>query len=482
MTRPVVLAIPTLSEQGAQRTKALIEQARAGTRVPDHFFVIDNGHKFGSATGVHVHRPPENVGVAPAWNIALLAYPDAAVILANDDIVLAPDSVERIERGVAEAPEGTGLVLTEGHGFTFFVPTSEALRRVGFFDEGFFPAYYEDTDYERRVRLEGMGVVRVPTGTRHDYCGTTTRDIGAGRPEQAAYWKPNEARYHKKWGGPKGQERYSMPWDVKMDFVVPMTRPSLAPTLIASLAFQNARPSTIYLVSNADLTGLETWGMNVVQLSFDSAEYAIGEGDVSLRRNIGTWTSTASWIVYSDDDQVWPKNAVEHFAISFLNGEKFVVGHHRFVPKDQLQVHGLRSADPSVGRSREHGVNRTHGWQSCYGGALGVDAKMIRETGGWDMSLQSSEDQQLAMRVVGAGKRSTVFVSEPPFAWHPEEKIPSSADPRANTCKARGEEHEWTGGTVRSCKKCPKTWNPTVTPNVGQAFDLSKVSIVAKRL
>src|SRR5678815_1649688 len=71
---PLTVVIPTLTKEGAQRTKKLVAFLRAGTRRPTHIFVIDNGGEFAKSTPgdtAEVYSPGRNIGVGPAFNVAI---------------------------------------------------------------------------------------------------------------------------------------------------------------------------------------------------------------------------------------------------------------------------------------------------------------------------------------------------------------------------------------------------------------------------
>jgi GT2 family glycosyltransferase len=48
----------------------------------------------------------------------------------------------------------------------------EAVRAVGLFDEGFFPAYFEDTDYIRRALAKNVPIVKLDVALEHDNSST----------------------------------------------------------------------------------------------------------------------------------------------------------------------------------------------------------------------------------------------------------------------------------------------------------------------
>lgn len=476
-----VLCIPTLSPAGAERTTALIAQAVAGTVQPRRFFVVNNGGHFKSERAdVEVYTLGRNIGVAPAWNAALRRFPDELVVFANDDIVLAPDSVERIAAAAMQCRSSAPLICTEGHGFTFFLMYPETVRRFGYFDEGFAPAYYEDTDYLRRMKLAGEEPVRARTGATHPAEQATSRDMGWSAH---ALMDQQSVRYMSKWGGPPGSEQFAHPWGIDMEVCVPSCRPEGLQRLITSLAWQTVRPTRVTIASNADLSLLDSCGLEVQQVMFESDAYAIGEGDVSLRRNVATWAAKSPYLVYSDDDQVWPQTALEWYARWFARGEHFFVGHHRFVRGLADSWQELRDAPAAVGAPREGKfADATHLWQSCWGGAVAAHSMLIKYgVGGWDMAYPNGEDQQLARRIGGRGDESEVAVHEPPWAWHERDAQhgpPSTwRDPKANVCD-RGA-HEWSDdGHVVKCSRCPLVRvSPAVRKDwpVVQLYDPTKV-------
>lgn len=65
---------------------------------------------------------------------------------------------------------------TEGEhpDFSAFMLSKEAYEKVGQFDEGFYPAYHEDNDYHRRIKLSGMIAINCP-GAIYYHHGSATR-------------------------------------------------------------------------------------------------------------------------------------------------------------------------------------------------------------------------------------------------------------------------------------------------------------------
>jgi hypothetical protein len=473
----LVLCIPTLSPAGAARAVALIESALRGTLRPYRVFVVDNGGHFIDRAlppawrDVEIYRPGTNIGVGPAWNEALRRFPYATVVFANDDITLAPDSIEKLI--APTVADGATMVCTSGHGFSFFLLTPEHVRWIGYFDEGFAPAYYEDTDYGRRMAMAGVSRLIVETGATHNE-QSTSKDMGW---DAQLLIDKQAVRYAAKWGGFQSEETFTHPWGIDFEVCVPSCNTTTLQRLIDSLAWQTVRPTAVTIASNADIQ-IDTRGLKVRQVKFWSDAYAIGDGDVSLRRNVATWAAESPYIVYSDDDQVWPQSAMEWFSRRFTTGEHFVVGHHRFVENIEADWRSLRNAKAETGVSRERHPNQDHWWQSCWGGCIGIHSMMIKYgVGGWDMGYPVAEDQQLARRIVGAGDDSHIRVHEPPWAWHEKDAVHGApwVEPHRNAC-AKGEHVMVPDGEVSRCSKCPlvrrsddKAW-PTI-----QLYDPAKV-------
>ncbi len=198
-----------------------------------------------------------------------------------------------------------------------------------------------------------------------------------------------------------------------VDVIVPTTRPSVS-RLIDSLRLGRLEPDTIWVVTNEvePIPGATFVGFNSVLQPF-------GSGDAGLRRNLGAELSTADIIVFLDDDLVAPADLLES-AARIAQADGFCWGHHRYTDFDTRSMVKLMLLPPDIGRSRENGVNRWHGWQSSYAGNLAIKRDLFWSTGGFDLAYlghHGSEDQQLGRRL--SQGRNQTYVHEPPFAWHP---------------------------------------------------------------
>ena len=207
----VVVGIPTLTEQGAVRTRALVDLIPLTTVV----HVIDNGGHYRALTGFP--NGPRQPSVAASWNRVLERALDAdtVTLLLNDDIEVTYGGLNELALEAALSHSrfrnGRGpleLIGAEPHAFACFAMHKSLIDAVGYFDEQFVPAYYEDTDYLNRMALlpkQGASFHRmVDIGMKHTPA-TTSKELGKTWTETAA----NSKRlYEAKWGTKKRLFKY----------------------------------------------------------------------------------------------------------------------------------------------------------------------------------------------------------------------------------------------------------------------------------
>ena len=164
----------------------------------------------------------ENRGLARSWNeglhLAMEAGCDAALLL-NDDLffyeggyvafVHTISALRGISKSVAYVtPLGletgtsphAGQVLAQQFACCAIMP--ESIELVGYFDETFTPAYYEDIDYDRRARLAGMTIhVHQAVIVEHERSSTHRSMTLEAKKQADAAFNCNRAYFCKKWGG-----------------------------------------------------------------------------------------------------------------------------------------------------------------------------------------------------------------------------------------------------------------------------------------
>jgi GT2 family glycosyltransferase len=171
--------------------------------------VVDNGDLFGgSDPDVTIVRPGGNLGVAASWNHIIKIRPKAPWwAIASFDIEFGPGDLQRL----TDHMETVGGLAMLG-GFEAFGIDHDTVRRVGWFDENYVPAYFEDNDYDYRCRLAGVSLVSLPSGMRHQI-SSTIRGSDSYQRQNAVTFPLNHRYFIEKWGGPPYQERFTTPFD-----------------------------------------------------------------------------------------------------------------------------------------------------------------------------------------------------------------------------------------------------------------------------
>jgi hypothetical protein len=86
---------------------------------------------------------------------------------------------------------------------------------------------------------------------------------------------------------------------------------------------------------------------------------------------------------------------------------------------------------------------------------LGIHTEHAKAIGGFDMAFNcrhAGEDQNLGWRLDGM----RVFIHEPPYSWHPEEREPWGDLGYTNTCDSHNlDKIEIEGHAFVKCTKCP---------------------------
>ena len=128
--------------------------------------IIDNGDALRHTAGwpvehvqsTKVIKMPANLGVAGSWNLGIKADPFAPWwLISNFDVEWPAGSL----RMFAEQASGADVLLAQSpQPYCAFAVGEDVVQRVGLFDEGFHPAYFEDNDYELRCAIEGVKVKR----------------------------------------------------------------------------------------------------------------------------------------------------------------------------------------------------------------------------------------------------------------------------------------------------------------------------------
>jgi len=178
-------------------------------------YIYDNGNQQlpTSYGGGRIHIYSEgNKGVAGAWNYLLTkiyANHEYALVL-NDDVYLGLTEAHITAFIARNSKEG---FITTMYDWCVFLLPKKTWERIGAFDEQFYPAYCEDSDYQYRMILAGIEIYRTPEIFPQTYRVSMTTHK---EPEKYRnLFANNKVLYRKKWGGNPNEEKFKKPYDGK---------------------------------------------------------------------------------------------------------------------------------------------------------------------------------------------------------------------------------------------------------------------------
>lgn len=152
----------------------------------EHLVVIDNGRCVNPDDldwQTHIKRfsllpMPANLGVAGSWNLGIKVTPFASSwLICNFDITWPAGSLQMFD----EQQDTDALVLSAGSPrWCAFMLGDRVVTNVGLFDESLHPAYFEDNDYEARIKNHMHPVMHSDIPVHHENSST----LAAGYQEK----------------------------------------------------------------------------------------------------------------------------------------------------------------------------------------------------------------------------------------------------------------------------------------------------------
>ncbi len=118
--------------------------------------LVDNSGKreceiFEKKYGFQVENQSENIGIPRSWNVGLKKGHDWTFIVSSSMLFNKPFS------HIVEMLDGyEGLFFRTTHGWHLCGINKQVVEKIGYFDENFYPGYFEDCDFDHRSRLAGI--------------------------------------------------------------------------------------------------------------------------------------------------------------------------------------------------------------------------------------------------------------------------------------------------------------------------------------
>lgn len=225
MNTNLTLGFPSLNR--LDLAVGMVTSACRGTRPPNLVVMIDNGGQTtrggfvnpDHTVPVELDYPGTNLGVARSWNRLIarhLKRPEDRLLICGDDVTFHADTIASLEQTMEQT--GADFVFpdpsrsTMHQMFSCFMVRKELFDKVGRFDENFYPAYFEDNDFHRRMKLAGAVEAIAPCGYDHVNSGTLKRFTPAQTEQHHANFRRARSYYVSKWGGLPTHETFSTPF------------------------------------------------------------------------------------------------------------------------------------------------------------------------------------------------------------------------------------------------------------------------------
>jgi GT2 family glycosyltransferase len=175
--------------------------------------IIDNGKQdlsfLNIIPNVFLYEEDKNIGVAASWNklCKIIFEKHNHALILNDDVYLGYNTdnvnsvIEKYKYSLVQSYVSWSVILMSKYMYDY----------IGDFDETFYPAYYEDSDYLYRMKLKGIRqdveAELNPQTVRISM--TQERD-----PELVnASMQENRLRYIEKWGNSPLLETFLTPYN-----------------------------------------------------------------------------------------------------------------------------------------------------------------------------------------------------------------------------------------------------------------------------
>lgn len=219
----ISILIPTINRADLLLTSllTLAEQVNDFNKI----LIIDNGHQRfripEELSGkIGIMECPSNLGVSASWNVGITSlFEDESlthVLVLNDDISLGTTQLKEILE-VLDANPDKWMLVGPYYWSVYAISRDGAkameLEPGKYFDEQFYPAYFEDNDFHWRMRLidesRYLGGISAFSPEKFINSGSLAKD-----PTLNKTFDQNRRYYISKWGGAPGRERYRTPFNL----------------------------------------------------------------------------------------------------------------------------------------------------------------------------------------------------------------------------------------------------------------------------
>jgi GT2 family glycosyltransferase len=204
------ILIPTLN-----RKDLLLEALDYYTNVfiNTPIYILDNGKQDIPNTyrNTYIYNKENNLGVAGSWNYLIekgISNGYNYFLILNDDIILKKDE-ESIYNIILKYGSDKFIRSEQFYNWSAYILSKNIYLRVGRFDTAFERCYFEDNDYEYRMKLENIPIVYEKELNAEIYNNSMTIQ----KEPHLNNFNNNMNYYISKWGGMPNEEKYYTPFN-----------------------------------------------------------------------------------------------------------------------------------------------------------------------------------------------------------------------------------------------------------------------------
>jgi GT2 family glycosyltransferase len=211
VNRDFCILIPTINQ------KELLLEALEYYKIAfisTSIYIVDNGMQNipKLSPNIYIYPQMDNLGVSGSWNYLI----EKAIhngynrfLILNDDIILKKD--EKSIMDIIDVHGNNTFIRPEQfYNWSAFILTKNIYLRIGMFDTNFKKCYFEDNDYEYRMKLENIPIQYDKGLNAEVYNNSMT----IKKEPSLDNFLNNRIYYQEKWGGLPTEEKYKTPFNL----------------------------------------------------------------------------------------------------------------------------------------------------------------------------------------------------------------------------------------------------------------------------
>ena len=176
-------------------------------------YILDNGKQDIPNTyrNTYIYTKEDNLGVSGSWNFLIekaISNGYNYFLILNDDIILKKDE-ESIYNIILKYGSDKFIRSEQFYNWSAFILSKNIYHRIGRFDTSFERCYFEDNDYEYRMKLENIPIVYDKELNAEVYRNSMTIQ----KEPHLNNFNNNLKYYESKWGGVPSEEKYTIPFN-----------------------------------------------------------------------------------------------------------------------------------------------------------------------------------------------------------------------------------------------------------------------------